>query len=58
VEVYVKDECLELETLGPLTKLNPNDSVTHEETWEVFTDTDYAMTIESARAIYARLSSK
>ena len=58
VEAYVKDDCLELETLGPLTKLNPNESVTHEETWEVITDIEYATTIESARAIRARFSSK
>ena len=58
VEAYVKDECLELETLGPLTKLNPDESVTHEETWEVFTDTEYTATKESARTIRARLSSK
>ena len=51
VEAYVKDMCIELETLGPLAKLNPNESVTHEETWEVITDTEYAATIESARAI-------
>ena len=58
VEAYVKDVCIELETLGPLTKLNPNESVTHEETWEVITDTEYAATIESAREILTRLSSK
>ncbi len=58
VEAYVKDDCLELETLGPLEKLNQNESVTHEETWEVFTDTEYTATVESARAIRARLSSK
>ena len=51
VEAYVKDVCIELETLGPVAKLNPNESVTHEETWEVITDTEYPATIESARAI-------
>jgi hypothetical protein len=56
VEAYVKDTCLELETLGCLTKLNPNESATLEETWEVFTDTEYPATIESARAIITRLS--
>lgn len=58
VEAYVKDMCLELETLGTLAVLNPNESVTHEETWEVITDTEYPATIDSARAILARLSSK
>ena len=58
VEAYVKHDCLELETLGPLTTLNSGESVTHEETWEVITDTEYAATIESAREISVRLSSK
>ena len=57
VEAYVNDVCIELETLGPLAKLNPNESVTHEETWEVITDNKYSPTIESARVISARLSS-
>ncbi len=58
VEAYLKDACVELETLGPLSKLRQNESVTHEETWEVFTDTEYPATIESARAISKGLSSK
>ncbi len=58
IESFVKDVCIELETLGPLAKLNPTESVTHEETWEVITDTEYPATIESARAISTRLSSK
>ena len=35
VEVYVRDEYLEVETLGKLTWLNPGEAVTFEETWEV-----------------------
>ena len=58
VEAYVKDVCIELEILGPLAKLKPNESVTHEETWEVITDIEYPAIIESARAICTRLSSK
>jgi hypothetical protein len=58
VETYVKDVCIELETLGPLVKLNPTESLNREETWEVITDTEYPANIESARAISARLSSK
>ena len=56
VEAYVKDACIELETLGALTKLSPNENVTHEETWEVFTDMEYPATIESARAIREQIS--
>ena len=58
VEAYVKDACIELETLGPLAKLSPNESVARKETWEVFTDTKYPATIESARAIREELSMK
>lgn len=58
VEAYVKDVCIELETLGPLTILNPNESVSHNETWEVFTDSEYPPNLEAARAISSRLSSK
>ncbi|MCE9645926.1 MAG: DUF4380 domain-containing protein [Chloroflexi bacterium] len=57
VEAYVKDSYLELETLGPLERLDPNQSLIHEETWEVITDTLYPATIEAARAISARLAS-
>ncbi len=35
VEAYVRDICLELEALGFLTLLNPNESTTLEEIWEV-----------------------
>jgi hypothetical protein len=38
-----------------LAKLHPNESVIHEEIWEVFTDTEYLATKESARAISQRL---
>ena len=56
VEAYVKDACIELETLGPLAKLSPTESVTHEETWQVFTDIEHPATMESARAIREGLS--
>jgi hypothetical protein len=58
VETYVKDACIELEILGPLARLSPNEGVTHEETWEVTTDTEYPATLESARTVCTRLSSK
>lgn len=38
VESYCNDKFIELETLGPLTKLEPGDSVFHMETWEVYTE--------------------
>jgi hypothetical protein len=35
VEAYCKDQFCELETLGPLTRLQPGQSVTHVEEWEI-----------------------
>ena len=34
-EIYVNDQFLELESLGALTRLQPGDSVSHTETWEI-----------------------
>jgi hypothetical protein len=36
VESYCNDQFIELETLSPLTKLAPGETVTHEETWELY----------------------
>ena len=37
-ESYCNDQFIELETLGPLTKLEPGASVLHAETWELHTE--------------------
>jgi hypothetical protein len=50
VEVFVWDSYIELETLGKLTWLNPGESVSFEETWEVMAG-DYSVTYEAARTI-------
>jgi hypothetical protein len=58
VEVYVwESSYLELETLGQLVSLNPGESVTFEETWEVIPG-DYPVTYEMARTINRQLSVK
>jgi hypothetical protein len=57
VETYVWDAYLELEALGKLTLLNPGESVTFEETWEVIPG-DYPITYETANAITKQLLSK
>ncbi|HET9914283.1 MAG TPA: hypothetical protein VFQ13_20485 [Anaerolineales bacterium] len=36
-ESYCNDEFIELETLGPLLKLEPGQFVSHTETWELYT---------------------
>lgn len=35
-EVYVSNQMLELETLGPLVELAPESDIVHTETWEVY----------------------
>lgn len=37
-ESYCNHQFIELETLGPLAKLEPGKSVLHAETWEVYTE--------------------
>lgn len=39
-EMYCNDQFIELESLGPLTKLDSGSSVLHLETWDLFTDMD------------------
>ena len=56
VEAYVKDSCVELETLGPLKTLHPTESVEHEEIWEVRTG-EFSTTLEDARIISRQLQS-
>jgi hypothetical protein len=50
VEAYVKDVCIELETLSPLKKLKKGDSVTHNETWQI-TPGNFPPTLETAQLI-------
>lgn len=38
VELFTNDEILEVETLGPLTLLEPGQSVEHVERWHLFAD--------------------
>ncbi len=35
-ECYCNDKFIELETLGPITEIQPGETVTHVETWEVY----------------------
>lgn len=56
-EAYVRDSCLELESLGPLTELHPAASVVHNESWDV-RQGEYPPTLETARTIMKQLSMK
>jgi hypothetical protein len=53
VEVYCNDRFIEVETLGPLSRLEPGRSAEHVETWEVTTGIDLPNTIEGARQAIA-----
>jgi hypothetical protein len=55
VEAYVRDVCLELEALGPLSLLKPGELVTHAEIWEV-SIVNYSSTLEDARTIGRQLT--
>lgn len=55
VEAYVKDACIEFETLGPLKTLQQGDSTSLEETWEVVSG-DFPPTLETAREVKKLLS--
>ena len=39
-ECYCNDRFIELETLAPISRLEPGGSVTHTETWELYADVD------------------
>lgn len=50
-EVYVADDLLELETLGPLSTVEPGETVAHTETWRVDTGVEWPADAASARAL-------
>ena len=39
-EIYCDEHFIELESIAPLTKIKPGDSITHIETWELFDQLD------------------
>jgi len=49
VEVYTNPDMLELETVGPLTRLDPGQSVEHVEVWRIFDVGDLAPEPESIK---------
>ena len=54
-EVYVWNRFLELETLGPLVRLEPGAATTHVETWEFYPGVHAAQTIEGVRSLIGDL---
>jgi hypothetical protein len=51
VESYCGDQFIEVETLGPLARLEPGETVEHEETWEIHAGVDVPPTIDGARSL-------
>lgn len=54
-ECYCNHRFLELETLAPVTKLEPGASVSHTETWELFAGIDVPKDGIAAQAIVEKL---
>ena len=57
-ETYTDGDFMEVETLGPLTKLDPGESATHVEHWYLFKDVDAGMTEDSLDNAIAPLVAK
>ncbi|MGB3701024.1 MAG: hypothetical protein WA997_07115 [Anaerolineales bacterium] len=54
-ECYCNPAFLELETLGPRTKLDPGESLTHQETWMLYDQVDDEIAEKSIRNLMVRL---
>ena len=50
-QCYCNNHFLELETLAPISYLQPGESVTHTETWELYNDIEYPADEKSAEKI-------
>jgi len=56
VEAYCNERVIELETLGPLCRLEPGQSVTHVEMWELYTGLVMPQTIDGVRDLVQSVS--
>jgi hypothetical protein len=54
-EVYCNDQFIELETLGALLVMQPGQTVTHTETWQIFTGVKFPPTLDGVRAMVKAL---
>jgi hypothetical protein len=55
VELYCNDLFVELETLAPLCRLSPGQSVTHVETWELYAGVDVPQTLDGIHNLVQEL---
>jgi len=58
VEAYTNADMLELETVGPLKKVNPSERIQHTEIWRIFNVEDLAPEPDSVRKKLEALLSK
>jgi hypothetical protein len=54
-ECYCNGRFIELETLGPVGRLAPGESVTHTETWELYADVDSPIDEDATQEIVEKL---
>lgn len=54
-ECYCDDNCIEAETLGPLSLLEPGDKTVHVEHWELHRAVDVQPTLAGMRALISEL---
>jgi hypothetical protein len=52
---YCNDQFLELETLAPISRLEPNESAIHVETWELYTDVEFPNDEDTVQQIAEKL---
>jgi len=54
-EVYCNDQFIELETLGALSVMQPDQTVTHTETWQIYSGVKFKPTLEGVHAMVESL---
>lgn len=55
VESYCNDKFIELETIGPLVRLQPGEATTHRERWEVISGLGDPKSVDEVRASLAQI---
>jgi hypothetical protein len=55
VEVYASDLFIEIETVAPLSRLEPGQWVAHVETWEFYSGLDVPQTLDGVRTLVGAL---
>ena len=54
-EVYCNDQFIELETLGALLVMQPGQTATHTETWQIYSGVKFPPTLDGVRAMVKAL---